>query len=200
MFWSVFRGAYNLPAHRADTFLSDDEVHAIARRLLGDETAADADELHGKAETLTLGIDHHTLADALGFCTWVMPLDCSYYDPELHGDQSTFATFYSAVSGVETGADELARAGARIHALERLQGVRRGYYSREQDGHALQRKLFEEPLDDSPLPGGVVDERALVAELDRYYELRGWDPATGAPTAAELARLGAGDLLPFLPV
>jgi aldehyde:ferredoxin oxidoreductase len=78
--------------------------------------------------------------------------------------------------------------------------VRRGYYSREQDGHALQRKLFEEPLDDSPLPGGVVDERALVAELDRYYELRGWDPATGAPTAAELARLGAGDLLPFLPV
>jgi aldehyde:ferredoxin oxidoreductase len=199
MFWSVFRGAYNVPAHRADAFLDDDEVHAVARQLLGEETAADGDDLRGKAEMLLLGTDYRTLADALGFCCWVMPADCSYYDAELRGDQSALAAFFSALTGVETSVPALARAGARIHALERLQGVRWGYYSREADRRALQRKLFSEPSDESPLPGGVIDERLLGAELDRYYELRGWDPDTGAPTAGTLEALGAADLLPFLP-
>jgi len=41
----------------------------------------------------------------------------------------------------------------------------------------------------------VIDEGSLVAELERYYALRGWDRETGLPTEATLRRLGMDDLL-----
>jgi aldehyde:ferredoxin oxidoreductase len=41
----------------------------------------------------------------------------------------------------------------------------------------------------------VVEQQALEAMKDAYYELRGWDQATGIPTPETLRRLGLAALV-----
>ena len=55
---------------------------------------------------------------------------------------------------------------------------------------------FEDPKDLPPFtPGTVRMEREDAAlALTQFYELMGWDTATGAPTRAAYARLGLGDV------
>jgi aldehyde:ferredoxin oxidoreductase len=135
------------------------------------------------------------LADTLGFCTWVLPLDCNCYDEGLNGDDSILGELYGAVTGIDTDEAGLLRLGERVAALERLQGKKHGYHSREHDLRATNKRLFSEANDDSPFPGGVIDEDRLIAELERYYELRGWDRFTGLPSAETMRRLGMEELL-----
>ena len=45
------------------------------------------------------------------------------------------------------------------------------------------------------IPDGIpLDLAQFSAVLDRYYELRGWNPETGWPTRARLEALGLGDV------
>ena len=81
------------------------------------------------------------------------------------------------------------QAGERIFNLARAFNVREGC-TRADD--TLPKRLLEEPLSEGPAEGQVVDLDPL---LDAYYEFRGWDKATGRPTAAKLKELGLGDLI-----
>lgn len=195
MFWAVYRGAYNLPVKGPRLTVSDADVRMVARRVFGDERAADGDVIRGKAVTVLGGQNDRMLGDALGFCAWMSPVDVSFYDKELRGDRSVLAEFYAALTGDAVDDDALVVFSERIHAIERLQGIKHGYASRELDLGALSARMFVEPHEQSPLPGHVVDADQLRVELDRYYELRGWDPVTGIPLAAELRRLGMDDVL-----
>ncbi len=52
-----------------------------------------------------------------------------------------------------------------------------------------------ESLSGPSRPSGVpLDLERFSAVLDRYYELRGWNPANGWPTRERLERLGLGDV------
>ncbi|MBC8466520.1 MAG: aldehyde ferredoxin oxidoreductase family protein [Deltaproteobacteria bacterium] len=81
------------------------------------------------------------------------------------------------------------RAGERIFNLARAFNVREGC-TRADD--TLPKRLLEDPLPDGPAQGQVVNLDPL---LDAYYEFRGWDKATGRPTAAKLKELGLADLI-----
>ncbi|MGB2884046.1 MAG: aldehyde ferredoxin oxidoreductase C-terminal domain-containing protein, partial [Dehalococcoidia bacterium] len=81
--------------------------------------------------------------------------------------------------------DDLMRVGERAYNLARVFNVREGV-TRADD--TLPPRLLEEPLTEGPAAGKVNEN--LPAMLDKYYELRGWDKATGKPTPEKLKELG----------
>jgi len=79
--------------------------------------------------------------------------------------------------------EEMMLAGERAWNLKRLLNLRLGW-TRAQE--KLPRLLLQ-PLPEGGQEGHVPDMDVLLGE---YYTARGWDPATGGPTAAKLKALG----------
>jgi len=84
---------------------------------------------------------------------------------------------------------EFRRSGERIFNLARAFNIREGC-GRHLD--TLPKRLLEEPLQEGPAKGLVVDLDPL---LDAYYDYRGWDRKTGWPTAEKLKELGLDELI-----
>jgi aldehyde:ferredoxin oxidoreductase len=83
--------------------------------------------------------------------------------------------------------EELRAIGERIVNLARAYNARLGI-GRADD--RLPERMTTEP---SPARGARGQVAHAPEMLDEYYALRGWDAATGWPTAATLDRLGLGD-------
>ena len=94
----------------------------------------------------------------------------------------------SGVQGEEVTVDDLMTIGARRLNMLRAFNAREGI-TREQD--TLPKKLFQ-PLEGGPSNGKTVDREEFEAALGTYYEMAGWDPVTGNPTAETLDSLGLG--------
>ncbi|MCL1601639.1 MAG: aldehyde ferredoxin oxidoreductase family protein [Actinomycetia bacterium] len=94
----------------------------------------------------------------------------------------------SGVQGEEVTVDDLMTIGARRLNMLRAFNAREGI-TREQD--TLPKKLFQ-PLEGGPSDGKTVDRDEFQAALGTYYEMAGWDPVTGNPTAETLDGLGLG--------
>ncbi len=84
------------------------------------------------------------------------------------------------------------RSGERIYNLMRAFCVREGI-DRSKD--ILPERLMNDPLPAGPGEGMVIERATLEAMKDAYYDLRGWDRATGIPTPETLRRLGLGALV-----
>lgn len=93
-----------------------------------------------------------------------------------------------AVTGWEVSVDELLAVGERALNLARAFNASCGF-GLEDDW--LPARSFE-AFQDGPRAGWLVDEHDLLQARQYYYELAGWDPATGAPLPETLARLGIG--------
>jgi aldehyde:ferredoxin oxidoreductase len=118
--------------------------------------------------------DALTTFDALGACKFMgMALMAEEVVPMI-----------ASATGWDMDVAEFRTAGERIYNLARAFNVREGA-SRADD--TLPKRLLEEPLPEGPAEGLVVDLEPL---LDAYYEFRGWDKATGKPTAEKLKELG----------
>jgi aldehyde:ferredoxin oxidoreductase len=100
----------------------------------------------------------------------------------------------SAVHGEEFTVADLMTLGARRLNMLRAFNAREGI-TREQD--TLPKKLFE-PLEGGPSDGKFIDRDEFERALATYYEMAGWDPETGNPTAETLDGLGLGWLKPEL--
>ena len=94
----------------------------------------------------------------------------------------------SAVHGEELTVADLMTLGARRLNMLRAFNAREGI-TREQD--TLPKRLFE-PLEGGPSDGKYIDRGQFEAALATYYEMAGWDPVTGNPTAETLDELGLG--------
>ncbi len=94
----------------------------------------------------------------------------------------------SAVHGEELTVSDLMTLGARRLNMLRAFNAREGI-TREQD--TLPKRLFE-PLEGGPSDGKALDRDQFEAALNTYYEMAGWDPVTGNPTAETLDGLGLG--------
>jgi aldehyde:ferredoxin oxidoreductase len=97
------------------------------------------------------------------------------------------AELVSAVTGWPMTVADIQEIGERRLNLTRAFNAREGA-GRERD--TLPKRLF-----DLPLQGGVSDGLAIPREeleqaLNDYYEMAGWDVATGMPTRAKLEKLG----------
>lgn len=89
-------------------------------------------------------------------------------------------------TGWGTNLWELMQLGERRTNLMRAFNAREGF-TRHHD--RLPQRMFE-PLDGGPTAGWRIDQAELDKAQEQYYELLGWDPATGNPTRTKLSELG----------
>jgi aldehyde:ferredoxin oxidoreductase len=90
-----------------------------------------------------------------------------------------------AATGWDLGVEDLLRLGERATNLARAFNVREGL-SRADD--TLPDRLFE-PLEGGALTGVAIARPDFERAMTELYWLKGWDPATAAPTRERLAAL-----------
>ena len=109
--------------------------------------------------------------------------------PESPADTGLIGRLFSASTGFEMDAQDMRRAGERVFSLLRAIDVRNHGRDRSVDWRAAET-LTQPAFSD----GVVLDLDRFAPMLDRYYELRGWNPANGWPTRARLKALELGDV------
>jgi aldehyde:ferredoxin oxidoreductase len=117
-----------------------------------------------------------TALDALGGCKFMGIL--------LSAEDLT--GLVSSATGWDFDVHDFRQTGERVYNLARAYSAREGL-TRQAD--TLPGKLMHDPLHTGPAAGMVIDHETLEMMKDAYYELRGWDHATGIPTPARLHEL-----------
>jgi aldehyde:ferredoxin oxidoreductase len=79
-------------------------------------------------------------------------------------------------------------------AMARVFNAREGFTAQDDVSHWR----FSTPLQSGPLEGTQLPAEDFAEALDLYYEMRGWDKETGAPTRAKLYELGLGWVVELL--
>ncbi len=173
------RGGDHLRSEPSFEFSQDAEA---GLRRFGAKEAGFRLEHRGKGRMVKEFEEMCALADSLEACknTIVNMEVLSFEDA---------ASLMRTVTGLDLTGDEVRTACERIVNLERCFIVALGV-RREDD--TLPRRFLEEPMPEGcgATSGSTVDLRTM---LDEYYEARGWDPATGVPSARTLSRLGLGE-------
>ena len=107
------------------------------------------------------------------------------------------ASLMEAVTGFTYTPDDILQVGERINNLAHAFNVREGL-TRADD--TLPERLLTEPLKGGASKGHFISRDELNQMLDEYYEARGWDVQTGAPSREKLEELGLGYVADHLSV
>ena len=200
--WLLWRSRQHLG------YVSTDVLRGIGKRFFGGELAMDFSTYEGKALAAKKLQDREYAKESLILCDVIWPFT-EFEETEDHvGDPTLESRILSAVTGKNVDEEGLHRIGERIWNLQRAVLVREGHKGRESD--TLPEFFFTEPLEttgDNPkclVPGKggevisrkgmVVDKPKFEQMKDEYYQLRGWDVATGFQTRAKLEELGLQDI------
>jgi aldehyde:ferredoxin oxidoreductase len=162
------------------------ELKAIGRRIYGSEKAVDPESgYEWKAEPTIWHENNDCVKDSLPMCDLRFPVIFDHASADGYGDTAADALLFMTATGIDWDEHRLRRAGERIFNLERCIHVREG-----------RRRMDDEkviPYFSKPDQQGVcLDEEAFRLLMDEFYELRGWDRATGVPRADKLVELGLG--------
>jgi len=192
---------------RPGEFFTIEKFRDVAEKFWGSRIAADFSTLEGKPLAAKIIQDRAFAKESLVLCDLRWPV---MVVPGGIGDATLESRIYSAITGKETDEQELNRIGERIFNLQRAILLRQGWHGRKDD--QLLEYYHTAPLekgeifwnDDGLVPGKdgeimskvctVVDRDDFEKLKDEYYELRGWDIASGLPTEARLAELGLQDI------
>ncbi|HEV8616716.1 MAG TPA: aldehyde ferredoxin oxidoreductase family protein [Methylomirabilota bacterium] len=116
--------------------------------------------------------------NSIGMCDFVgAPLNALAMQP--------LVDYVNAVTGWNMSLFELMKVGERANTLARLFNDREGFTPADD---VLPQRLHES-IGNGALKGSRVDRDEFLAARRVYYEMAGWDPNTGHPTAAKLAEL-----------
>ncbi|MFC2046173.1 aldehyde ferredoxin oxidoreductase family protein [Chloroflexota bacterium] len=152
--------------------------------LLVDESSI-KDPLVANPEEVRVLVDLEnafTALDAIGACKFMGVLVMA----------EELVDLIASATGWEFDVDDFRKSGERIYNLMRAYCVREGI-DRSKD--ILPERLMSDPLPDGPGKGMVIEKGTLGMMKDAYYELRGWDQATGIPTRETLRGLGLDGLV-----
>ena len=171
---------------------SDDWRRALetfAEKWFGAKDALQAYSYEHKPEIAILSQHLAMEKESLVLCDWIFSLVYSPYTPDYLGDRELTAPseLYSAATGVDRTRDEMWVAAERCWNLERAINCREGRRRADDwllPGYFDQVDEFDHTIDRSEFKGA----------MDRYYQLRGWDPETGVPTRAKLEWLDLSDV------
>jgi len=139
--------------------------------------------------------DWYSVLSALGLCNRAQTN--RFYSIE------SCAELYSAITGLEISAQELATAGERIWNVKKASNAREGFTRKDDRFPPKWFEPFYDPSGEEKRLRDYYGTRHLSKEdveslLDDYYDERGWDRQTGIPTREKLVSLGldeiAGDL------
>jgi len=123
------------------------------------------------------GEEFCAIIDSAGICKFG-----TLFPPALYWQP--IATALALITGIEMTVPQLKMIGERIVNLQRMYNVRHGI-TRKDDRQPS--RILEEKSPSGRAKGHVV---YLDNMLDEYYDLRGWDKATGLPTDKKLNDLG----------
>jgi aldehyde:ferredoxin oxidoreductase len=112
---------------------------------------------------------------------------CFFYCYDYHH----LAEALSGVTGEAYSVQDIMDVGARAQTLARLFNQREGFTA--EDDRLPERVMTA--FTEGPLEGIEITQEAFDWAKRRYYELMGWDPHSGQPTAQCLRRLGLDEML-----
>ena len=193
------------------SYVSTEVLRKIGSRFWGSEKAVDFSTYEGKALSAIKIQNREYAKESLILCDFVWPVFDDAGSGDHVGAPMLESQLLSAVTGQEVSEAALDTLGERIFNLNRAINLREGRKGREDD--CLPKTQFierVEPIADvfgmhNPellLPGAgdeiisrkgkALDKEKFEQLLDEYYELRGWDRATGFPKKEKLEELGLG--------
>lgn len=123
----------------------------------------------------------YSFMDSSNLCQFVYGPSWQLIGP---ADMAELAT---AVTGWQLSVADIQEIGERRLNLMRAFNAREGA---GRDLDTLPRRLHDEPLKGGASDGLYIPRAELEQALDDYYDLAGWDVATGVPAAAKLQELG----------
>lgn len=194
-----------------DAWLSSEAIRALAKSLWGSELAADFSTYEGKALAAKTMQDYTYAKESLGLCDALWPMIYAKYSDEGVGDLES--KILSAITGKEVDKEGFYRIGEKTFNLQRAILVREHHEGREGDKlldfyHTMPLSAITTGVRFNPeclLPGSggaiisrkgeVVDRERFEKMKDEYYQLRGWDVASGLQTKAKLKELGLQDIV-----
>ncbi len=191
-----------------DTFRAN--LRNVADNFWGGELGADFSTYAGKALAAKLIQDRNHTKESLVLCDMRWPMNLCYYPGGYRGEPTLESRIYSAITGYEVDVAGLNRLGEGIFNLQRAVLLRQGWRP-ERDDTLLdyffteplkEGELFYDPSGRAPGPqaqpisrlGATVDREEFRQMREEYYQLRGWDVASGLPTRAGLTALGLKDV------
>ena len=188
--------------------VTSEVYRAAAERFWGGGKAWDLTTIEDKAQA-AIKIQNRTyFKDSLPLCDSSWPLMISQTTEDHIGDPTLESRVFSVVTGIDTDEAGLQRYGDRIFNQQRAVLLREGWRPVQDDTPAEfnftdpVQYVFMNPKVLVPGPGeevlclrGKTLDRSAYEEMRRqFYELRGWDAATGLQKQATLAELGLADL------
>jgi len=175
MYATAARGAVHTDAAHDPGFERDNALPEV-----GIVKKMDRLGIEGKADMIKKCQDIIAVQNSMIMCSFVGNVT---FRPVTIADYCKMLN-YSA--GWNYTVEELVRAGERINNLCRAFNVREGF-TRAND--TLPKRLME-PIKGGAVVGQAIPQKDLDKMLDEYYDLRGWNKKTGAPTAQKLSSLG----------
>ncbi|MBM3238880.1 hypothetical protein FJZ31_21525 [Candidatus Poribacteria bacterium] len=186
--------------------LSWKEIISIGEFVYGSPKASDPHSGYEfKAEPAIWHQHESILKDSLALCDQSWPKLYSFNSDDRYArvtipqygtieGKAFEAYLYHKVTGTEINENELRKRAEAIFNLERALQVRNYGRSRKDDLAII--PYFETP-ENIIGPSGKresLDREKFITLMDKYYQMRGWNPKNGWPTEAKLKELGLADV------
>lgn len=157
-------------------------AYPISHEILRKPVATDRFSFAGKARIVKIAEDMNAVIDSLTACKFFF-FGCSLEE---------YAFAFSAVTGIDTSAQDLLAAGERIYFRERMMNAKCGFTSDDDD---LPPRFFCEAGssgDGIEIPS--LNREEFLEARSKYYRIRGLD-RSGCPLPSKAEELGLEDLL-----
>jgi len=127
------------------------------------------------------------IEDMAGFCIFVGTWSGAHAL-----EVEDYVELISSAMGIDVSEEELMTIARRGVNLEKAFNTIHASFDRKDDYPPT--RYLEEPIKSGPYAGLKCDKEKWDEMLDRYYELHGWDKATGWQTRKCLTELGLEDV------
>ncbi|MGD8846205.1 MAG: aldehyde ferredoxin oxidoreductase family protein [Desulfobacteraceae bacterium] len=173
------RGAYGMALGYAVSTRGGCHLRAypISHEIFRKPVATDRFTFSGKARIIKICEDLNAMVDSLTACKF------TFFAASLE----EYAKAYTAVTGVDAGAQDLLLWGERIYYNERIINFVNGFDSHQDDLPA--RFFCESGSSANAIEIPPIDRDDFLSTRDRYYRVRGLDRA-GCPTKEKALSLG----------
>lgn len=127
------------------------------------------------------------IEDMIGICNY----QGSYFGTRAL-EPADYTELTRTALGIDISEDEFMHLGQATYNLEKAFNALHAGFSRRDDYPPV--RYMQEPVDRGPFSGSRCEQDKWDEMLDRFYELQGWDRATGLQTRSGLHALGLDDV------
>ncbi|MBC8158254.1 MAG: aldehyde ferredoxin oxidoreductase family protein [Alphaproteobacteria bacterium] len=159
----------------------------LSMERFGVPTAFDSANYEHKADLVVYYQRFHNLLEITGICFYA-----TYWSGLYTMGPEDVARLYGLATGETKTAEELMMEGEKVLYLQKAFNMRHTAFDRESDYPP--ERMMSEPAT-GPHAGERLDRADWDRLLDQYYGLRGWDLASGKPTAENFRAVGLPELV-----